>query len=97
MKHVITVITLTLIGALPAFAGSATYNRPGANLVGHAIKTCQPKITDATNALVMMRLTATDSRGRLIQHELGEARTAMETGHAKECLAHVTNAVGLEQ
>jgi len=44
----------------------------------------------------MMRLTATDARAKQIMHELGEARTAMETGHAQECLGHVTNAVGLE-
>ena len=97
MRFVIVIVALATVSSLPAFAGSATYSRPGSNLVDDAIRTCQPKINDATNALVMMRLTAADARGKQIMHELGEARTAMETGHAQECLGHVTNAVGLER
>ena len=96
MNRGISIIALVLIGSLPAFAGSATYKRPGSDLIDAAISTCQPKITDATNALVIMRLPATDSRGKQIMRELGEARTAMETGHAQDCLSHVSNAVGLE-
>ena len=96
MYRRISIITLVLMGSLPAFAGSATYKRPGSDLIDAAISTCQPKITDATNALVMMHLTATDARGKQIMRELGEARTAMETGHAQDCLSHVSNAVGLE-
>ena len=96
MKCVIAIIALTLIGTVPTFAGSATYSRPGSSSIDDAIKTCQPRINDAQDALISMRLPATNARGKQIMHELGEARTAMETGHAQECLAHVSNAAGLE-
>jgi hypothetical protein len=97
MKYGIVIIALAMMSSLPVFAGSARYNKPGASQAVDAVNACQPKINDATNALVMMRLSAGDSKGKQIQHELGMARTAMETGHAQECLMHVSNAVGLEQ
>lgn len=96
MKYGTTIIAFVLMGLLPALAGSATYKRPGSDLVDAAIQTCQPKITDATNALVSMRLQTNDPKAKQIMHELGQARDAMGYGRAQECLAHVSNAVGLE-
>jgi hypothetical protein len=43
-----------------------------------------------------MRLQTNDPKAKQIMHELGQARDAMGYGRAQECLAHVSNAVGLE-
>ncbi len=96
MRYGSVIIALAIAGSHPALAGSVKYNRPGASQAVDAINTCQPKLNEAQNALVMLRLPAGDPRGKQIMHELGMARTAMETGHAQECLTHVSNAAGLE-
>jgi hypothetical protein len=93
----ISIIALVLMGSLPALAGEAQYTGPGSNpQVLSAERACEPQIGQAQKGLVMLRLSADDSRGKQIVRELQLARQAMEQGNLQGCVSHVGNASGME-